>query len=124
MTSSVATPTCTQPVLLRIKRLTGMGARMQARPRISPVSAIMEPTPFPRARPGFPIHAAITDTNASGIVVPREIMVAPITILGRPVRCASPTTPSTIQSAPFDRSAMQAIITIKMRRAGAPAIRS
>ena len=70
-TSSVADPTCTQPVRLRIKRFTGTTARMHVKPKIKPVSAIIDPTPLPRARPGLPIKAAITETNASGVVVPR-----------------------------------------------------
>ncbi len=51
--------------------------------------------------------AAITDTMASGVVVPRDTMVAPMTILGKPVRRANCTTPSTIQSAPLDSTATQ-----------------
>jgi hypothetical protein len=80
MTSSVAAPTCTQPVRFRIKRFTGTRVNRQVKPNISPVSAIMDPTPLPRARPGFPIQAAITETTASGMVVPKETMVAPMTI--------------------------------------------
>jgi hypothetical protein len=44
------------------------------------------------------------------MVVPKETMVAPMTILGKPVRRARPTTPSIIQSAPFDNSRIQTAI--------------
>ena len=84
----------------------------QVRPKIRPVSQMIDPTPLPRARPEFPIQAAMTETKASGVVVPRETMVAPITILGIPVRRARCTTPSTIQLAPLVRTAMARTATI------------
>jgi hypothetical protein len=57
---------------------TGTVVRRHISPKIRLVSAIMEPTPLPRARPGLPNQAAITETKASGIVVPSEIIVAPL----------------------------------------------
>ena len=54
----------------------------------------------------------MTETNASGRVVPSETTVAPMTILGSPVRWARSTTPSIIQSAPLDNRAMQTAMMI------------
>ncbi len=88
-TSRVAAPTWTHPVRLRIKRLTGTVANIHVKPKIKPVSAMIDPTPLPNASPGSPIQAAMTETTASGMVVPSEIIVAPITMRGSPVRRAS-----------------------------------
>jgi len=122
-TRSVAAPTCTQPVRLRIYRLTGTVAKRHVNPKIRPVSAIMEPTPFPSARPGSPIHAAMTETTASGVVVPRETIVAPMTILGMPVLRESWTTPSIIQSAPFERTRIHTTMTASKTSKGRLATR-
>ena len=64
---------------------------MIARPRISPVSAMIDPTALPSARPGAPCNAANTLTDASGRVVPMLTMVAPISIVETPQRMDSAT---------------------------------
>ena len=61
-----------------------MGRISVARPKISPVSQMMDPTAFPRAIPGLPCKEAKTETTISGNVVPRLIMVAPMMTLGMP----------------------------------------
>ena len=104
-TKRVAAPTCIQPVRFRMNLRTGILASRHISPKMSAVSQIMEPTPLPRARPEWPLQAASTETTVSGTVVPREIMVAPMTILGRRVRRARDTAPSIILSALLDKSA-------------------
>jgi hypothetical protein len=41
---------------------------------------------LPRASPGSPDQAAMTDTAHSGLVVPSETIVAPTMILEMPIR--------------------------------------
>jgi len=79
---------------------------------------MMEPTPLPRARPALPMNAAMTETTASGVVVPRETIVAPIISLDRPVLLANSTTPSTNQSAPFETTTRQTTIIKTKSRVG------
>jgi len=57
---------------------TGTVVKRHVSPKIRPVFAIIDPMPLPRARPGLPNQAAITETKASGIVVPSEMIVAPL----------------------------------------------
>jgi hypothetical protein len=106
-----------------MNRLTGTTAKIHVRPKIRPVSAMIDPTPLPKARPGFPMKAAITETTASGVVVPREITVAPMTIFGRPVLWAKSTTPSIIQSAPFESRTIQKAIINRSTNVGNPETR-
>ena len=61
------------------------------------------------------MKAAMTETKASGVVVPSETMVAPMTMRGRPVRWARSTTPSIIQLAPFTSTVMLAAIITTSR---------
>lgn len=75
-------------------------------PKMRAVSAMMDPTALPSARPALPLQAAITDTAHSGLVVPRDTIVASIITLGRPSLRASPAAPSTSQSAPLTRKAI------------------
>ena len=70
-------------------------------PRMSPVLQMMEPTAFPSAISERPWSAATTETTASGVVVPRLTMVAPITTRGTPQRCERATALSTSHSAPL-----------------------
>ena len=76
-----------------------------------PVSQMIDPTALPSARPGWPWMAANTDTAASGAVVPRLTIVAPITTFGIPDRDDSSTASSTSQSAALARTAKLAAIT-------------
>ena len=65
------------------------------------MSAMIEPTALPSARPGAPCSAANTLTDASGSVVPMLTMVAPISMVGTPQRIDSATAWSTSRSAPL-----------------------
>jgi len=117
-TSKTAEPSCHMPVRFRIHLSIGGAAMTAVNPNIKPVSAIIEPTPFPSARPGVPMNAAITDTKASGAVVPRLSIVAPITIFGSLVFKARFTVPSISQLALFDNRAMINAITISRPQRG------
>jgi len=64
------------------------------------------------------MNAAITDTKASGAVVPRLSIVAPITIFGSLVLTARLTAPSISQSAPLDNRAMTDAIMISRPQRG------
>ncbi len=61
---------------------------------------MIEPTPFASARPGSPFQAAVTDTAASGEVVPRLTTVAPMMIFDIPSMAASEAAPPTNHPAP------------------------
>ena len=74
---------------------------VHANPKIKPVSQIIDPTAFPRARSGAPWNAASTETTASGKVVPIDTIVAPTITLGIPVLIETVTAPSTNESALF-----------------------
>ena len=84
---------------------------IQAKPRINPVSQMIEPTALPRARPGLPSIAAKTETAASGEVVPRLTIVAPTTAFGILERSDKATASSTSQSAAFPSTARLTVIT-------------
>jgi hypothetical protein len=68
------------------KRSAGRTAIRQPIPKIKPVSAMIDPTALPSARPGSPPHAAITETAHSGLVVPSDTTVAPTMIFEIPNR--------------------------------------
>ena len=76
---------------------------MVATPRIKPVSQMTDPTALPMASAGLPWSAASTETTASGRVVPRLTIVAPIRTLGMPHRTERVTASSTRRSAPLQR---------------------
>ena len=67
---------------------------------------MIEPTPLPSDSPPLPFIAAVTDTNASGLVVPRLTTVAPIITVLIPIALASRTAAITARSAPNTRKAI------------------
>ena len=64
---------------------------------------MIDPTALPRAKSGLPLKAAKTETAASGVVVPRLTMVAPIITFGTPQRVDRLTASSTRISAPVPK---------------------
>lgn len=87
----------------------GMGPITVARPKMSPVSQMIEPIALPSAMAGFPCQAERTETTISGKVVPRLTIVAPIIILGTLNQAAKPTAELTIKLALLTRIAKQKI---------------
>ena len=93
---------------------------MHVKPRINPVLQMTEPTPLPKANPGLPVQADSTETKTSGIVVPRERIVAPMTISESAVRRAKETTPATIRPAPLVRMTMHTANVGRMAQVARP----
>lgn len=84
--------------------LNGNGFTKAAIPKIKAVLQVMEPTAFPKARPGSPFNADTTDTVTSGNVVPMLTIVAPIISLENPNLVDNLTASSTKRSAPLPRT--------------------
>ena len=81
-TSNTPAANCINPWRLTILGDKGKGEIKVASPRIRPVSQMTEPTAFPSAMSGSPATAAVTETAASGNVVPKLTIVAPMNIFG------------------------------------------
>ena len=74
---------------------------MAQMPRISNMLARFEPTTLPKANSGWPDMAELADTISSGIDVPIETIVKPMTMLGIRNFLAMELEPSTRNSAPY-----------------------
>ncbi len=81
----------------------GIFPNRAATPRIKLVLVIAEPTALPNAKPPFPCHAATTDADSSGRVVPRETIVAPMINCDKPKILESLAALSTSKSAALDK---------------------
>ena len=79
------------------------GPKAMVMAAIREVLQIMDPMALPYAVWDCPTAAAMEDTITSGIVVPMETTVAPMSISGMLYLCAIPTAPSTNQSPPLIR---------------------
>ena len=79
----------------------GKRVSKQDKPKINPVSHIIEPTPLPNAKPLSPRKAAVTEVNISGAVVPNETTVAPMMTVLIPKPLANATAELTVLSAPM-----------------------
>ena len=115
---SAPAPNWIHPWRLITLGIKGKGEIIAANPKINQVSQIIEPTALPKARPGLPLIAAKTETAASGRVVPKLTMVAPIKILGIPQRREILTASSTNKSAPLPRMIINTAMTRKSSHKG------
>ncbi len=79
----------------------GKGAIIAAAPRISNILAILLPKTFPIAISELPLILEMILIFNSGMDVPKDTMVRPITMLDNPYRVPNEVAPSTNTSAPL-----------------------
>jgi hypothetical protein len=84
----------------RILASTFAGRSRAARPRISAMLAMLEPTTLPTATSLAPESAASTDTTSSGALVPNATTVSPMASDETPRRMANADAPRISHSPP------------------------
>ena len=97
--------------------MTWIGTRIAAAPRTSSRFMMFEPTALPRLRPPLPRMAAMSETENSGIEVPKPTTVSPTTIGEMPSLRAMREAPSTSHEAPRPRHRMPPVTRSHGRRA-------
>ena len=79
------------------------GAITAAKPKMSRILAMFDPTTLPKAISDAPSRAALTDTSNSGVEVPKPTITNPINSLETPIRSAIATAPRTRASPPTNK---------------------